>query len=184
MKKIIPNKIAIEDSYELFEMFIRDINNQYRPFTAMRFLMCLMDGPKDREEVAAFIDETSPTYKNKGQRTLRSNTHTLSNISRIAKKLHRGGMIRIIYTHPKHDTPCTDTGKLRLGATATYLLTETSSQFIRGWIYRCFMSLGGPFYESESPQDGELVLDDAELGEYYITTIDKSGLTKIKFNSK
>lgn len=175
MKKIIPNKKEVAGSYELFERIIRDTVIENRQFTAIRFLMCLMDGPKNREFIATFIEETSPLYKRKGQKSLRAST--LSNVSRIAKKLHRGGIIRIIYSHPKHDSPCTKDGRIRLGANVTYRLSETSSIFIRGWLYKCFTSMDGPFYESED-QEGELILEDtdeSEMGEYSIKTIDKKG---------
>lgn len=174
MAKIIPNKTAIEDSYHLFEHILREISDEQRPFFVLRLLMYLMDGPKSRQEVAEFLDRTSPRYKERGAQEDRSNMYTLTNVSRVAKRLHKADMIRIIYDHPLHDSPCNKKGKMRPGVEVTYQLSQSTAEFIRGWLYRCFMSHEGVFYDHET-QSGELKQDDDN---YWIENIDENGKIK------
>lgn len=166
MQKIIPNKSAIKDSYPMFETVMRDISNGPRPFMAIRVLIALMDGRKTREELAEFIDDTSNDFKNKGNRDNRKLSHTLANLTHVVKWLHEFELIRIFYDHPKHTSPCSDTGRLRPGVKVSYALTELSNQFLRGWIYRCFTAADGPFYPSSPPENGELIRD--SKGNLYI----------------
>lgn len=88
-----------------------------------------------------------------------------SNISKVAKDLHKRGYIHIVYRHPKHSSPVSESGKLRPGVKVTYVLREQLRHVLGLWMKKCLLVKEGVLRKTiypRKPFNGEYFREEVE----------------------
>jgi DNA polymerase III epsilon subunit-like protein len=89
-----------------------------------------------------------------------------ANISKVAKDLHRNGIVRMYYKHPKGFNPFTKTGKIRPGSEVFYTLAGERIT-IRDWMTKCLQETDGILDDRYKPLYGELFTDLVDVTDYH-----------------